>query len=195
MYKIKYILLKYYFLFLVKRNYNKIVIDIPIISTNDSVLVLPNHISWWDGFIALYLNKYCIKKNFNIVMLNEQLKNYPYFKGLGAFGINPGKRSVLKEIADLKIILRNPQNAVFFFPEGEIGSQLQDKIQIKPGVNQLLDSTTQLLMLVQITENFNTKKPNCFIYGQLYNKRQGSLEESYNLFKKKVVENHSKMKF
>ena len=51
-----YPLFKWLTRLLVKRNFKKIVVEGKFEDNGNSILVIANHISWWDGFWAEYLN-------------------------------------------------------------------------------------------------------------------------------------------
>lgn len=45
---------------------------------NKSILFIGNHFSWWDGFFTYYLKMHLFKKDFNVMMLEEELKKEFY---------------------------------------------------------------------------------------------------------------------
>lgn len=103
------------------------------------LLITPNHFSWWDGFFVYILNKQYLKKNFYILMLEEQLKRYWFFRKLGAFSINSKSiKSIGITILYLKKLLNNVNNVVFFYPQGEIVPYEKEPIEIKNGIKYFL---------------------------------------------------------
>ena len=53
----------------------------PVLDSEKSLIVLPNHFSWWDGFLIDYVNRKLFGRKFHILMLEEQLKKYWFFTG------------------------------------------------------------------------------------------------------------------
>lgn len=93
----------------------------PCIDNKRPLMIIPNHISWWDGFfIYSFLRRNCGKK-LHLMMLEEQLRQFRFFKGLGAFSIVPGERSSVMETMVYMIeLFKSPQNAIILYPQGEI---------------------------------------------------------------------------
>lgn len=120
-----------------------------IINPNKALLLLPNHFSWWDGFLIDFLTrKLEIKKNFHIVMLEEQLKKYWFFRYLGAIGFNPNNpRGIVELINYLEELLNNPNNLVVFYMQGQI-QFFNEKMELQNGLK---------LILNKISADFNIK--------------------------------------
>lgn len=126
---------------ILKKSFNRFILLNEEIQVDDnkSVIFLPNHFSWWDGFFVDFLVRITdINKKFHIIMLEEQLKNYWFFKFLGAAGFNPSNpKSVLKLSNYINNLLKSPNNLVVFYPQGEI--QIYDfDLHLKEGLSYLL---------------------------------------------------------
>lgn len=126
---------------ILKKAFNRFILlnDEIKINKNQSVILLPNHFSWWDGFLVDFLiRNTIIDKKFNIIMLEEQLKRYWFFRLLGATGFNPNNpKSIVKLSNFISNILQYPDNVLVFYPQGVI--QLFDSdIAIKEGLSYLL---------------------------------------------------------
>ncbi|MCA1745521.1 MAG: hypothetical protein LC643_07450 [Bacteroidales bacterium] len=70
-----------------------------------SVLVIGNHVSWWDGFWVYYLNKRFLKKKLHVMMLESQLKHRRFLTRIGAFSIEPGSVAQIIKKAGLQQVL------------------------------------------------------------------------------------------
>lgn len=93
----------------------------PDISEEKSLVVAPNHFSWWDGFFIYFLLKKKTNKKVFIMMLENQLRKYWFFQKVGCFSTNPGnKQSSIATLRYTLDLLRNPENCVVIFPQGEI---------------------------------------------------------------------------
>ena len=73
--------------FLLHRHFNNINIEGKIKNSNKAILLIANHISWWDGFWMMQLNLKQGHHKFHFMMLEEQLKKHWYFKYTGGFSI------------------------------------------------------------------------------------------------------------
>lgn len=126
---------------LLKKSFNRFILlnDELQISDNKSVIFLPNHFSWWDGFFIDFLVRNAeVNKKFHIIMLEEQLKKYWFFRFLGATGFNPSNpKSIVKLSNYLSKLLNSPNNSVVFYPQGEIQYYDQD-LRVKDGLAYLL---------------------------------------------------------
>lgn len=114
------------------------------IDLSSPLLVISNHTSWWDGFFIWQLNKKHLKKSFHVMMLEEQVKQYPFFSKVGAFSVKPGTRSI-KESLDFTIdLLSDHRNSVLYFPQGKLCSVYDDDLQFMGGVNYVLDKVKNI---------------------------------------------------
>jgi hypothetical protein len=83
------------------------------------LLVVANHGTWWDGFFIYLLNRRILRRKLYMMMLEEQLAKYPFFRRLGAFGIEQGRpRSVMSSIAYSASVVKDPLNLLCIFPQG-----------------------------------------------------------------------------
>lgn len=116
---------------------------------NAPLVITPNHISWWDGFFIDRLNREIFGKKFYILMLEEQLKKYNFFKKLGAFSIVQGNgRSTLETKRYIDNILKDPETMLVIYPQGEIEPQDTRPLDLKPGISLLLrDAPDETIIL------------------------------------------------
>lgn len=131
---------------ILKKSFNRFILlnnNIQI-DKNKPVIFLPNHFSWWDGFFVDFLIRIGgIDKKFHIVMLEEQLRKYWFFRLLGATGFNPqNPKSIVKLSQYINNLLNSPHNLLVFYPQGEI--QLFDNdLTIKEGLSYLLKNVNK----------------------------------------------------
>lgn len=158
---------------------------------NSSILLLANHFSWWDGFFWYYLNKVVWKKKFHIMMLEEQLKRYWFFRFLGAFSIRKNSRSVMESFAYASKLVADPNNLVLIFPQGEIQPLSIEKIKFERGIELLKTSdtyTTQTVFGYVHTEYGSNPKPTVRFFLQEGNgKDVGEMEQAYQRFRKECT--------
>ena len=123
---------KAYFLFESKiifpRKFKKIIVDEVPLKKGHSILLLQNHISWWDGFWGSYLAYKHLKKSYHVMVQESQLEKHIYFKYKGAFSIKKKSKELFESINYTTEILSNPQNMVLIFPQGRLQSLYTNEI-------------------------------------------------------------------
>ena len=145
-----------------------------------SVLLLGNHISWWDGFFALYLNEKLFHKQYYVMMLEQELKKHRFMRQGGAFSIRPGSRSVVQSLTYTQALLRDPRNLVTIFPQGKIHSQYDREVHFQPGIGKMLDrmeSNIQIIFYAAHLDYGAHAKPTLHFRLKYFSPQKGSYEE------------------
>ncbi|MCK9279797.1 MAG: lysophospholipid acyltransferase family protein [Melioribacteraceae bacterium] len=152
---------------LLKKSFLKFYIDgdIPNIDPSIPLVVTPNHISWWDGFFIDFINRKYFKRKFHVLMLEEQLIKYPFFKKLGAIGFNPNSASSIIEVRNyISEILENNNSLLTIYPQGIIEPYEKKPLTIKEGIKILLHNKEfTLLPLAFKIQYLEEKNPALFI--------------------------------
>ncbi len=174
---------------LFKRYFHRLNVTLNTVSPKEhsSMLLLANHFSWWDGFFWYYLNKVVWKKKFHIMMLEEQLKRYWFFRFLGAFSIRKNSRSVMESFAYASKLLADPNNLVLIFPQGEIQPLSIEKIKFERGIELLklnAESKMQLVFGYAHTEYESNPKPTVRFFLQTgEGKDVWEMQQAFNKFR------------
>ena len=86
---------------------------------SDVPLVLyANHSSWWDGLIVFQLGRVC-KLDQYAMMEERQLREYPFHRKLGAFGVvRESARDGARGIEYAGELLKKTNRALWIFPQG-----------------------------------------------------------------------------
>lgn len=114
--------------------------DFPSIRDDKSLIVAPNHFSWWDGFFVYYSLRKLTKKKTYIMMLEEQLKRYWFFQKIGCFSVNPNnKQSTIVTMKYTMELLNNPDNCVVIFPQGELEPFDKNPLSYNKGIEFLAE--------------------------------------------------------
>ncbi|MFP4288559.1 MAG: 1-acyl-sn-glycerol-3-phosphate acyltransferase [Bacteroidales bacterium] len=172
-----------------KRHFHTIQIEGNIRDKGLPMLLIANHISWWDGFWLLHTNKKKFHRKFHVMMLEEQLKKNRFLSRLGAFSIKRKTRSALDSIHYARQILTSTSNLLLLFPQGEIQSQYKFPFVFEQGWQKILKDIhhpIQIVMVCNVIDYFSHQKPTLFQY--LYSPDQNTeltcatIEKMYNNF-------------
>ncbi len=110
-----------------------------------AVALCPVHTSWWDGFIAYWLNYKLFRRRFLVVMLNSELSKVPFLKAYGAIGITPDSTSSVRRCfkALNEQLSLTPEPLVTLFPQGQLFPSCIEQIHAKEGL-RLLETKEEL---------------------------------------------------
>lgn len=131
------------------------------------VLFIANHISWWDGFIALKVNEKIFRKKMFVMMLGKQLKHLPLFRYSGAFSIDPGTRNVVESLAFARDLLEQKENMVVMYPQGELRSMQHRDFVFKKGIEHIVrdnESRINIVFAAVMADYFAFSKPSVYVY-------------------------------
>jgi hypothetical protein len=103
------------------------------------LLIVPNHSTWWDGFFLYILNRLLLGRRLHLMMLEEQLARFRFFRRIGAFGVRPGSiGEVAASLAYSASVLREPANALCLFPQGVMRHPSARPLGFRPGLERIL---------------------------------------------------------
>jgi 1-acyl-sn-glycerol-3-phosphate acyltransferase len=132
------------------------------------LLVLPNHVSWWDGFLVRRLQQR-VRPHGRLysIMLEQELRKAPFLRRLGAIGMSPGSLpSVRRMFRVIREVAReNPEAVVQFYPQGRIYPSFRRPLGLEPGFERLmsvLDGPLVLPVALHI-EPLNRLRPTAFV--------------------------------
>jgi len=144
--------------------------NIPELDNNKGLIITPNHFSWWDGFFIYYLMKKLSTRKIYIMMLEEQLNRYPFFKKLGAFSINQqNPKSIIESINYSSSIVSNSSYFVTY-PQGEIEPYEKRPLTVKEGLIKIIEKVnieTDVLPVAFKIHHSNERKP--FLFAMIGN--------------------------
>ena len=149
--------------------------DAPKINDNNSILLLSNHSSWWDGFFTYFINKQYFKKDFYIMMLEHKLKELTFFNKLGAFSINQNNpKEIINSLNYSAELLFNKNNLVNIYPEGEMTYSFKNNYKSKNGILKVIDKVkdTNIILLAMKIVTLHEEYPQVFFNLKLINKNE-----------------------
>jgi hypothetical protein len=156
-----------------RRKLNRIVINEVDIKLGHSYILMCNHFSFLDGFIAAHLlrkaiyNKNRSVKSLYIMVLEQQLQKNKWITRFGGFSIAPGTASAKESLAYAAEILNEPGNVLFIFPQGKIESIQARRIDLKPGVADIvprINGNCQLLWSSNLIDYYESISPSVYCH-------------------------------
>ena len=133
------------------------------------VILIPNHISWWDGFFCFEVQRRLRPRSgIYSLMLESELRKFPVLRNVGCFGMDPGNpASVRRAFGQFKTLIdANPYRTFTYFPQGAIRPQQQRPLGFKRGI-ELLIRTVGRVQCVPIglhIEPMKSERPVAFIH-------------------------------
>jgi 1-acyl-sn-glycerol-3-phosphate acyltransferase len=158
-------------------------------SDNQSILLLANHFSWWDGFFAYDLNRRIFCKRFHVMMLEKQLIKNAFLRSAGAFSVRKNSRQVLESLSYCQKVLSEPKNLLLLFPQGEIQLSHTQKVHFQKGVFRLLENLeapVQIIFLVNVVEYGSHRKPTLHTHLQTFSGDTTQIASAYQQFYSRV---------
>lgn len=110
---------------------------------NRAILILSNHLSWWDGFWIFQINRIHFKKRFHVMITEENYEKVWFLKYLGGFSVKKNSRSVIQTLEYAGRLLDDPQNLVLIFPQGKLYSGHTDQIQFQKGLMSMINISSK----------------------------------------------------
>ena len=179
---------------LLKKNFNNFYLtsEAPKIEKNKSILITPNHISWWDGFFIDFAVRNIFHKNIFLMMLEEQLKRFWFFSKLGAYSINPGNvKSVLETVNYTSLLLEKPGNFLVVYPQGEIEAYEKKPLTLKKGLNLIIKKSKKDFIILPTAfkiQYYNEKNPSVlFSFGNMLDSKE--IENNFAAFENTFYKN------
>ena len=190
---IVYPFFQHYTRYLLRTRYHTVSIENHFADNGNAVLLIGNHVGWWDGFWGMYLNLKVLKRKFHFMMLEEQLLRYRFFNYTGAFSVNKGSRSVVESIRYASELLNDSKNMLLMYPQGRLHSMYEHHFQFEKGIERMLknrERKVQVVFSANLVDCFTEPKPSLSIYTENY---EGAftveaLEQAYNDFYTRCLE-------
>jgi hypothetical protein len=182
---------------ILKRRFNKLLIDKVDVKPGHSYLLLCNHLSFWDGFWAAYLsykmlNKAAPVRHFYAMILKKQLQKNNWMRYFGCFSIAPYGPSMLESIDYAAQILNTPGNILLLYPQANLESMYVRNIELKKeGICSILERTTgkcQIIWSSNLVEYFESLKPSVYFHTVDCGSRE---DFDFDSLSKKINEHHT----
>lgn len=171
-----------------KRFFHRVDIECTVVTRGRPVLLIGNHFSWWDGFIAYRLNDLFLHKRFHIMMLEEQLAGRMFLNKAGAFSVKRGSRSVIESLSYASALLHERENMVVVYPQGTITSIHRRPVVFEKGTERIIAGAPADLMIlfyVALPDWYSEKKPGLTIRVTEFagaDRSSEQIERAFNIF-------------
>ena len=158
------------------------------------ILLIANHVSWWDGFWAVYVNDLLFGRKFHFMMLEEQLRKYWFFNYAGGFSVSKKSKSVMETLRYTADLLGDNRNLVLIFPQGAIQSMHVQRFEFEKGIERILrliPNDIQIIFLVNLIDYGSDPKACLFMYLETYAPTgydSAALQHAYTVFYRRCVE-------
>jgi 1-acyl-sn-glycerol-3-phosphate acyltransferase len=179
---------KFYATYKIWGHFNSVTISDGFTDKGLPLLLICNHVSWWDGFWVMYANLKVFHRKFHFMMLEEQLRKYKFFINTGGYSVKKGSRSVIESINYTIELLTDSKNLVMLFPQGKITSIYDQSFHFERGIERILKAVNgkvQIVFLANLVDYFSNEKPSLSIYLQEWNSSYTCIEkiqEDFNRF-------------
>jgi len=163
---------------------------------NLPILVISNHVTWWDGIWTMFLNIKYFNRKFHFMMLEDEIKKDKVPNNVGGYSVKKGSRSIIETINYTAELLSVKENMVLLFPQGKIESLLTPSIQFEKGFNNILkkiQNEVQIIFLVNLVDYFSNMKPNVYMYFKEYPNLDldtEKMQKDFNTFYTESVTEH-----
>ena len=177
-----------YFRVLQKIYFRKIsVITSDVFPENQSILLLQNHFSLYDGYWSMYLCKKIFRRRFHVMMLEDELRKRMFLTRCGVFSVNKKSRDLLESLSYAVGLLKDPKNVVTIYPSGEIITQHQQNFEFQKGFIRIAgnrENNSSIALAVVLVDHFSQARPEIRIYLKNYSGERTSeeIETAYHAF-------------
>ncbi len=191
---------QYYTLYLLRKKFHSVRVIGEFFDENKPILLIANHVSWWDGFWAMFLNLNRLKRKFYFMMQENQLLKFRFFNKTGAFSVNKNSREIIQSINYASVILEDKRNMLLIYPQGKIQSIYEHKFNFEKGIERILkekNGKVQLVFSVNLIDYFSQPKPSLYIYIETYSGQftRNNIEFSYNEFYQNCVNKQKQIQY
>jgi len=156
-----------------RRKLNRIHIYDTNVRLAHSYILMCNHFSFLDGFIAGHLLRKAVYeknkevKGVYIMVLDKQLQKNKWITRFGGFSIAPGTASAKESLAYAAEILSEAGNVLFLFPQGRIESNHASKMVLKSGIADIVSKIKgdcQILWTSNLVDYYESISPSIYCH-------------------------------
>lgn len=182
-----------------KRYFHSIQIEGGVKDKDLPILLVCNHMSWWDGIWTLHLNQQLFHRKYHFMMLENMLQKNWFLQYIGGFSINKNSKSVIETLNYTAELLADRNNMVLMFPQGEIESMHNTNFKFEKGIEKILQRTkndVQVIFVANVVDYHSNVKPSLYAYISGYSGKftTAEIENKYLIFYQQSLETQLKRK-
>lgn len=164
-----------------------------LVPESQSVLLLQNHFSWWDGYWSYWLSRTIFHRKFHVMMDEENLKQRMFLNQIGVFSVQKSSRDLLSSLHYSAEILKDPKNVLTIYPTGAMLTQHQQNMLFQKGISRILTGESghlAVVFAVFLVDYFGFARPEIRIYLENYTgeRTTGALQQAYKSFYQHCIE-------
>ncbi len=147
--------------------FKKVIINSRFKDSGGPVVLIGNHFSWWDGFIARHVNREVLHRRLHLMMQEDQLSKRTFLSKLGAFSIKKNSRSASISLQYATELLKDPENLLILFPQGRFQTLHQHPVAFEKGWFRILKHAprnTQVVFMASLVDYFASPRPHLTVY-------------------------------
>ena len=133
---------------IINRDFAGYTFNIPVVRDDEAILLLANHFSWWDGLLMFHLNKKVFKKQFHVLITDEDYHKHSFLKYMGAFASDKRGKDTLETLIHAGKLLDDPANLVLIFPQGKIYSNSVSSVSFEKGIMQVFNASKKKFQII-----------------------------------------------
>ena len=103
----------------------------------------------------------------HVMILEETMHQFWYFKYGGAFTVKKGSRNVVESLNYAAGLLADPRNMVLIFPQGRLYSNFVTQVNFEKGILRIIkqaQSSFQLVFAAAFVQYLRSMKPTATVY-------------------------------
>lgn len=134
------------------------------------LVLAANHVSWWDGFVLREIQRALRPRApFWPVMLERELARRPFFRALGAVGIDAASPATIRRA--MRTLERRraarPDGVIAYFPQGRMWPTSRRPLGFRRGIELVASrlAPVRVLPVALHVEPLNTPAPTVFVLG------------------------------
>jgi 1-acyl-sn-glycerol-3-phosphate acyltransferase len=141
---------------------------LPDVPDDVPLLLVANHVSWWDGFALLDVRERIRPRApFRVVMTEAELRRFPFFRLLGCLPVREGSRVSIRTLLRTLGAIRahDPTSIFVWFPQGAIWPSFRRPLGFRRGIERVARRLAPVTVLpVGIhCEPLNRRRPTFFV--------------------------------
>lgn len=163
------------------------------IPDEQSVLLLQNHFSWWDGYWSYWLSRTIFRRKFHVMMDEQNLKQRMFLNRVGVFSVQKNRRDLVESLHYSAEILKDPGNLLTIYPTGAMLTQHQQNMVFQKGVSRILSggiANVAVVFAVFLVDYFGYARPEIRVYLEKYEgeRTAEALQTAYFAFYQRCIE-------